>query len=153
MISPAPWRLALLSLAAACALACGCSQDPYGLGDAVPVVGTVTLKGKPFRLKANAFARVWFHPDAAHGNSCPQIPLGDIDADGHYRLATRGRDGAPPGWYKVMVIATENIDPNRPSKRRPSFVPRRYGNPDTSGLRIQVVAAPSAGAYHLVLKD
>jgi hypothetical protein len=150
-------RLALLAAAlllglGAVSLVSSGSSDRYGVGAVVPVSGQLTLNGKPLRLKPNAFARVWFYPDASKGNNCPQVASGDVDAQGHYQLSTRGRDGAAPGWYRVMVIATEHVDPNQPSRRRPSFVAARYGSPQTSGLAVRVVEAPSAGAYDLHLR-
>lgn len=136
----------LLALAA-------CSRpEPYGVGPTVPVKGQILVAGKPLRLPANAFARVWFHPDSAKGNSCPQVPAADLQPDGSFALATRDAPGAPPGWYKVMLVATTHVDPNNPSRRRPAFVAARYGSPDTSGLAVRVVAEPAPGAYDLRLK-
>ena len=140
-----------LPILAAVVLA-GCKADTYKVGPIVPVEGRILVNGKPLCLGERTFGRVWFHPDAAKGNACPQVAAGDIDSAGHYRLTMRGRDGVPPGWYKVMVVAVEQIDAAKPSRRRRSFVPPRYGAIETSGLRVQVVSEPDAGAYDLRLR-
>jgi hypothetical protein len=129
----------------------GCGSDPYGVGQCVPVRGQVLVNGQPLRLPAGAFGRVWFYPDVSRGNTCPQVPSGDLDAEGRFELAVRGRKGAPPGWYRVMVVASEQADPNHPTRKRKSFVHPRYASVDTSGLLLQVVAAPAAEEYNLHL--
>src|SRR5438552_3648121 len=71
-----------------------------GVGTCYPVSGVVRLDGKPVRGKAGT---VLLKPDAAKGNKSPFDAWGTIDGEGSYRVATRGQDGAPPGWYKVVV--------------------------------------------------
>jgi hypothetical protein len=93
---------------------------------------------------------VSFRPDAARGNTTRYEPAGQIDASGNYKLITAGKDGAPPGWYKVSVVAVEPIDPGDPYAPRKSIVNRKYGTPD-SGLAVEVVAEPAPGAYDLKL--
>jgi hypothetical protein len=146
------WFLFPLLLCPLALLVRGDSGDRYGIGQTVPVSGKLLVNGKPLQLKPNAFARVWFHPDAAKGNKCPQVASGDVDSVGNYTLSMRGQHGVPPGWYKVMVIATEHVDPRQPKKKRPSFIQRKYGNVGTSGLRIEVVEAAGAGRYDLKLR-
>ncbi len=147
-----PWReWLLLLLAAGLAAGCGGGADPYGLGETVPVAGTITVNGKPLRLGQGAFGRVWFHPDTSRGNRCPQVPSGVIDAQGGYTLTTREVPGAPPGWYRVMLVATEPVDPRQPSRKR-SLIHARYTAVETSGLAVQVVAKAAPGAYDLKLK-
>jgi hypothetical protein len=143
----------MLNLCGTALLCCGCGDaDPFGVGAMVPVSGQVLVNGKPLHLPGNAFARLWFYPDAAKGNPCPQIAIGDVDADGYYTLSVRGQEGAPLGWYKVLVIATEHVDPDHPSKLRRLFVPKKYGDTATSGLCVQVVRVPQEGAYDLKLQ-
>jgi hypothetical protein len=131
----------------------GCEADAYKVGHIVPVEGRILVNGKPLRLGDRTFGRVWFYPDAAKGNTCPQVATGDIDGEGRYRLTMRGREGVPPGWYKVMVVAVEQIDAAKPARRRQSFVPPRYGAVETSGLCVQAVAEPATGAYDLRLRQ
>jgi hypothetical protein len=142
----------VLPLALGAVALAGCEADTYKVGPTVPVEGRILVNGKPLRLGERTFGRVWFHPDAARGNACPQVASADLDGEGHYRLTMRGRAGVPPGWYKVMVVAVEQIDAAKPSRRRRSFVPTRYGAVETSGLRVQVVEEPASGAYDLHLR-
>lgn len=140
--------MGLLSIGLA---SCG-SGDPYGIGKLVSVEGRILLRGKPLVIEDGEFGRVWFHPDAAKGNKCPQVAVGELDAEGKFRLRTRGQDGAPLGWYKVAVIATEQIDPQRPKRKRRSLVPAVYHAAETSPLSVEVVEEPVAGAYVLKLR-
>jgi hypothetical protein len=132
-------------------LGCGGQSDVYGVGQVVPVEGQVFVQGQPLRLPNGSYGRVWFHPDEGRGNTCPQPAQADIDSEGRFHLTTRGQVGVPPGWYKVMIVATEPGDSRKPSKLRKSFVNRRYAAVETSGLAIEVVASPRPGAYDLKL--
>jgi hypothetical protein len=143
------WSVLLAGLALVLA-GLGCQSDALGIGTTVPVKGAVLVRGRPLHLKG-AFGRVWFYPDADKGNHCSQVAVGDIDANGHYQLHTRDRDGAPVGWYKVMVVAVEQIDPHRPKQPRRCLIHPRYSAIETSGLRVEVVAEPADGAYDLNL--
>ncbi len=144
-------RLYLVPLALLVGASLGCGNDRFSVGKTVPVAGTVTVSGQPLHLDRRAFGKVWYYPDAAKGNGTPQVAFGTIDAEGNYRLFTRGREGAAPGWYRVMVVATEQSDPSRPSRPRRCFVSTRYGALETSGLSVQVVEEPAPGAYDLHL--
>jgi hypothetical protein len=147
---PAGWK-AVVCFLPACLASCG-GNDPYRLGKTVPVEGQVFYKGKPLAINEGEFGRVWFHPDPAKGNKTPQVAVGDIDAEGKFTLATRGQAGVPLGWYKVMIVATEQIDPTQPKRKRQSLVPARYTAVQTSPLTVEVVEQPTAEAYHLQLK-
>src|SRR5438067_5067600 len=132
-------------------LGCGCGRaDPYQVGATVPVEGRVLIKDTPCRLPKGGYGRVWLYPDTAKGNACPQVPAGDIDADGRFRVKTRDTDGAPVGWYKVQVIA------RRPAAKKGAgnepLIPARYGDPERSGLALQVVANAAPGAYDLKVR-
>src|SRR5262249_7571299 len=100
---------------------------------------------------------VLFKPDASKGNTSPFEPTGTVDADGNYTLKTKGKNGAPLGWYKVVVTAHEESPPQHPKspqKHRPvvkTLVPARYGQEKTSDLSIEVVENPTRGAYDLKL--
>jgi hypothetical protein len=127
----------------------GCGK-PAAIPKLVPVVGNVYLDGKPL-----AGGTVSFRPDAAKGNSVKHEPAGEIDDQGNYTLFTAGKEGAPPGWYKVAVVANEppdaqSADPYAPGKSR---IPAHYRNIATSDLIIEVVEKPDANAYDLPLKS
>lgn len=140
---------ALLSMLAAS----GCG-DSSGVGRTFPVVGKVTLNEVPLKAK-NAI--VLFKPDAERGNSSPFEPSSTVEEDGTYTLTTKGKKGAPPGWYKVIVIARDDAPPQHPKnlkKNRPvakSLLPPKYGEAKTSDLSIEVVERPAPGAYDLKL--
>jgi hypothetical protein len=72
---------------------------------------------------------------------------------------TRGKPGAPPGWYKVIVtaVAEPPEHPKAPGKHagRPvaqSLLPAKYGQAKTSDLALEVVEQPASGAYDLKLR-
>lgn len=122
----------LLLLALTLPLACGPADE---VGPTVPVSGSVSSKGKPL-----AKGDVTFHPDKAKGNTSPHLPTGRIEADGSFKLTTRGRDGAPAGWYKVTVHANESTDAKNPYAIPKSAVPKAYTAPDTTKLAHEVKA-------------
>ena len=81
-------------------------------------------------------------------------PSGAIDADGNYYLASKGKDGAPPGWYKVLVFADGNTTDNNPPAHPlpPNWLMNvKYTAESTTDLFIEVVETPSAGAYDLTV--
>jgi hypothetical protein len=138
------WLLVLFLGGAAVMSGSGCGEG--GRSNLVPVAGQVTLNGQPLTS-----GQVVFHPDAARGNTSLDEPRGPIDAQGRYELATVGRKGAAPGWYKVAVIATEPFDPQRPYVLPKSLVPLRYNDPTSAGLPVDVVVNPASRAYDLKL--
>ncbi len=149
-----PARRPLLPLAALVLLAVGCGDDS-GVGTTYPVRGKVTLNSEPLTATTTVIV---FKPDAARGNKTRFEPVGTVDADGQYTLSTKGRRGAPPGWYRVVVSAT--ADPplagraKASLKHRPlpqSLVPAVYGQAKTTPLKVEVVEGPEPGAYDLKL--
>jgi hypothetical protein len=132
------WCLAVLGVLAGC--------GGPATGDLVPVSGRVTVNGQPLTR-----GTISFRPDAARGNDSLQEPYGKIDAQGRYRLLTAGKPGAPRGWYKVLVVSAEAIDPNDPYAPRRSYIDPKYGQVETSGLAVEVVDKPADGAYDLAL--
>lgn len=123
----------------------GC-QDSHGPGKLLSVVGKVTLDGEPLKTGS-----VSFRPDKARGNETLHEPGGEIDETGNYKLYTAGKEGAPPGWYKVIVASAEPIDPNNPYAITKSYIDNRYNSVDSSGLAFEVVEKPAPGAYDLTL--
>src|SRR5437588_5719848 len=98
-------------------LAFGCGDDS-GVGKTFPVEGRVTINQEPLTAKSTV---VLFKPDAAKGNTSTFEPVGTVDENGNYTLMTQGKKGAPPGWYKVVVTATESssVHPNNRQDHRP----------------------------------
>jgi hypothetical protein len=134
----------------ACFVAClaaaglmGCS----GGEELIAVQGIVTMRGRPLTEGS-----VSFRPDASQGNASLHHPTGGIDGEGKYRLWAGRSEGAPPGWYKVVVIA------NEPEKQQPNMVhpgmpkpivDRRYWSPETTPLCIEVRRDAPPGSYDL----
>lgn len=156
-MTPVPARSSRRPLIPAAAVFCallasGCGDDS-GVGTTYPVRGKVSINNEP--LKASTTV-ILFKPNVERGNKTPFEPAGAVDQDGNYSLATKGRQGAPPGWYKVIVTATAMPSERGPGKgssaHRPtpkSLVPAKYGQAKTTPLEIEVVESPSAGAYDL----
>jgi len=126
-----------------CAVICGCGSSGERL---TPVEGKVTLDGAPLTTGS-----VTFHPDAAKGNSTPHIPMGTVDAQGNYKLISAAKEGAPLGWYQVTVTAQAPIDPKNPYAPPKHLIDPRFADTTSSGLQIEVVPSPPAGAYDIKL--
>lgn len=118
----------------------GCGD---GLPSVTPVEGKVLLNGKPFTT-----GRVMTMPDAGRGAG------GEIRPDGTFVLTTfNDGDGALPGIHKAAVRAYENPNVTDPeADLGKSLVPKRYTNPITSGLTIEV-KPEGENAPVLELKD
>lgn len=146
--------LVLLVSASILAIAVSGCGDSSGVGRTFPVSGKATFENAPLTNKTTI---VVFRPDGSRGNTSPFEPTGTVDENGNYALTTKGKSGAPPGWYKVVVTAREEaapVHPQAPKQHRPvakSLLPAKYGQAETSGLSIEVVEKPSAGAYDLKL--
>ena len=145
MQSQQGWNVA--SCVSLCGVICagilGCGANVEKL---TPVAGRVTVNGTPLTTGG-----VTFHPDAAKGNNTPHIPAGTIDAKGNYKLMSATKEGAPLGWYKVTVSAQEPIDAKNPYAPPKHLISPKFSDASTSGLEIEVVASPPAGAYDLKL--
>jgi hypothetical protein len=144
---------AAVTLIVAVGLLSGCGKGgPRGLEKLVPVSGIVTVGDTPLNR-----AGVSFRGDASKGNSTRHIPVGQTDAQGRYELTTAGQKGAPPGWYKVLVIVSQSdMQPpgggtKEPPKAAPSPIGKKYATADTTDLSIEVKDGAGAGAYDLKL--
>jgi hypothetical protein len=129
----------------------GC--DSSGVGKTYPVTGSITVNGKPL---TSATVTVLFKPDAAKGNTTSFEPAGTVDEHGQYRVHTNGKEGAPPGWYKVVVTAFSGQPQHSAAAhdRRPivkSLLPQKYGSAASTTLTIEVVSNPAPAAYDLNL--
>jgi hypothetical protein len=95
---------------------------------------------------------VSFRPDPARGNTSQHHPTGEIDANGNYELYTVGKKGAPPGWYKVLVLADLNQKSGPVHPEMPRWaVHLKYTRPESTDLFVEVVEKPAPGAYDLNL--
>jgi hypothetical protein len=139
--------LVLFCRIACCAALCAGLSGCGGAGDTLtPVAGKVTVNGAPLGTGS-----VTFHPDSAKGNNTPHIPVGYIDAEGNYKVTAATQEGAPLGWYKVTVTAQEPIDPKNPYAPPKHLINPKFSDVNSSGLALEVVANPAAGAYDIEL--
>jgi hypothetical protein len=111
-------------------LSSGCGKRP---ARNVPVQGKVLVDGQPAK-----FGSVTFVPDREKGNTLGAEPAGSIGPDGTFVLATGGKEGAPPGHYKVAVRITAPSDPRNPYSVPRSLIADRFAEADKSGLRVEV---------------
>jgi hypothetical protein len=124
----------------------GCGKESGG-DQLVPVHGKVSYKSQPLMT-----GTVILVADSAKGNMTKHEPRGPIDDQGNFEVDTAGRPGAPPGWYKIAVIANKPVNPSKPYAVTESLLPKKYGNAKTSELTFEVTEKPVAGAYDLLLK-
>lgn len=129
------------SLAIACVTSgCGSASDGPKVS---PVSGVITVDGAPLPK-----AGVAFHPDTAKGNTAKYLPAGTADDKGRYELVTATKQGAPPGWYKVVVSAPV---PARTGGEAPKVGPppfnAKYADPATTDLNIEVKDGAASGSY------
>ena len=146
-----------LTVVCLCAVIAGCGggDDAYKRArpKTVSSTGTITYNGQPL-----AFAIIVLSPQVEGGiaASCRS------DADGKFSLDAFPPDpGAVPGTYRVSVKKNEvskKADPDpashdAPAEEEPegpkSLIPPEYGDPETSGLTIEV---PAAGSETLKLE-
>lgn len=143
------------SFCAAIAFLSGCGANPSpGL---IPVSGKVLVDDKAVQS-----GTVQFRADAQRGNTTMDIPLGVIRSDGSYELTTNERPGAPPGWYRVLIVGDNfkvtnpppsSIWPKIPEGAVPKpLVNERYLYFNQTDLFVEVVESPEADAYVLKLK-
>jgi len=135
----------LIVCSSICALG-GCSGEERFL----PVKGQVFVNGQPLKGATGAIA---FVPDSTKGNATHHEPRAEINDAGEYEIKTVGRIGAPPGWYKVQVMAQRERLLGSKADMIPRWaVPIEYTKAERTPISIEVVARPESGAYDLKLK-
>jgi hypothetical protein len=114
-------------------LCAGCEEGTPSLA---PVTGKVFYQNQPLRRGAIVFVA-----DADRGTNGP-LAQGNIQWDGSYNIQTGGKPGAVPGYYRVTVIAVEEVNSgyHRPTSSPRSLVPEKYRDPQLSGLSCEVKA-------------
>jgi hypothetical protein len=131
-------NLGICGLLLACHWGCGSGNSQKF----TPVAGKVTVNGEPL-----ATGSVTFQPDASKGNNSLHIPVGMLDPQGNYKLMAAKAEGAPLGWYKVSVSAQQPIDPKNPYAPPKHLINPKFGDANTSGLAVEVIAKATPGAY------
>jgi hypothetical protein len=104
-----------------------------------PVKGKVLFNGAPV-----ADGRVTYIPVGEKPNNV--WPEGTIDVNGVYTLKTQGKDGAPVGMYRAIVI------PGADSKKVTMMMNPLFSNRTQSPFMIEVVENKPEGGYDLTLK-
>lgn len=104
-----------------------------GNGSLVPVRGTVEIHDAPL-----ATGTIVFVPDESRGNSGP-LAQAEIQTDGSFQLHTGDVPGVAPGWYRVTVVAVDRRSADV------SLLPRKYSDPDLSGLSCEIHAGKENG--------
>ena len=142
-----PIQIAIFWTVILCVGLVGCQQK---VGEPLfPVTGRIMLDGQPLprgslTLRIEATGQSWHQP------------TGMIDDEGRFIVYTNGREGAPPGAYRVIVFVTEAATTEkgaaRPGLPR-SLIPARYNDPEQTPLHVRVVAQPSLNAYNLELNS
>jgi len=131
---------------------CGCFRDGTSGVMTVPVTGIVRYQGKPLPRGSISFQPV----QPAQG--FPMRPAsGTIDETGRYAMSTFAKgDGVIPGEYQVRIMSYEtDPSPEMPASKAVWIIPKRYGNPNESGLSITI--SETSGSSNVVkdfeLKD
>lgn len=133
---------ALPALAIIALIVCGCGAHDYRDSlPLAPVHGTVTYKGKPLDSGQVVFVQ--------EKDTVGVVTTGLIQADGSYKMATAGRDGAMVGWNRVIVRPYQPAS-RKPSDALPSPLPEEYSWADKTPLRFEV--KPGQNEYLIVLE-
>jgi hypothetical protein len=120
-------------------------ENRLKLGTVVPVSGRVTVGEEPLEE-----GTITFIPEPSKGNTSVFFATGVVE-NGTYQVSTEGKNGVPPGWYKVIVYDTSLAklpSPGRPPSR---FHPR-FSDPDHTPLCIQIEES-SAKSYDFALTE
>ncbi|MDB5336114.1 MAG: hypothetical protein JWN70_1733 [Planctomycetaceae bacterium] len=123
----------LPSLIAFPLLAIGCAPAPP---KTVKVKGIVSFNGEKLTSGTISFVPTTITP----GEAIHPVTV-ELDNGGNYNLSTfNAGDGVSPGQYSVTVVSYDRPpDPATPGQEVWS-IPRKYGNPQASGLRAEIRA-------------
>lgn len=120
----------------------GCSKGPVNK-PVFPVSGQVVLDGKPV-----PYASITLFAQNVDGAT--ERPNAVADKNGKFSLTTYSRDdGAPAGNYVAVVEARKQIVKNGDSDFGDNYLPARYGNAQSSDLKIEVRPEPNELALKL----
>lgn len=134
--------IALAVSAMAVIVSAGCGGTPAP--ELIPVVGKVTIDGKPAKEGAVAFRDV---------STGAIQPAGLITEDGSYKIYSGQQEGAPAGEYRVVVFVRKT--PRTPSGEIAGLptviVNKRFTDANSTPLKITVQEGSPAGAYDLAV--
>ncbi|MFN0019514.1 MAG: hypothetical protein ACKVP0_14740 [Pirellulaceae bacterium] len=112
-----------------------------------PVSGKVLVDGEPL---TKGF--VVFHPDDDRPIAGADLPRGELNKEGVYELRSGERVGAPPGNYRVVIVAQDmnSRAPDARSAVHPEPKPlinRLYFDAEKTPLRADVKKDAAPGDY------
>jgi hypothetical protein len=115
----------------------GCSASA-SVGTYFPVEGQVTLGKRPLVGGTVSLLPLDREGDVPHSE-------GTIDVQGHYKILTAGKQGAPLGRYRA-IVTTSGED-----KTQDSQFNSVYSHSENSPLTLEVLENAPAGYYDLKL--
>jgi hypothetical protein len=112
-----------------------------------PVRGRVLYNGQG----VSPATVVFFPVDSGNENADKLRPFAYVESDGQFQLKTYVTgDGAPPGKYRVSIIAPSSVGtskkdqpvdaktPAGPAVRVPPEIAKKYANVDTAGIEVNI---------------
>ena len=140
-----PRLVSAAALAVALGLAAGCGGGPK----LVPVEGKVFVNDQPVQAGETVKGYVVLHPDQTKGNTTQEQVSAEIGPDGSFKVLTRDKEGAPPGWYKVTVDLAKT-NPKDPYDYK-ALIDGKYLEKEKSGIVFDVIENPEPGRYDIKL--
>jgi len=117
------------------------------------VAGKITVAGAAL----TAGNLEYLAADLQQARSQPRS-VGTIQPDGSYEMQTAGFGGVPPGKYKVVIYAPAEPseitlprslqESNNPAETK-WLINKKYANPGTTDLVVDVVESPPSNAFDL----
>ena len=146
------WNYLCVALVSMSLAGCGTG----GADGLVAVTGTVTYEGSPLEDGTVGFAPV----DPTVG----QPANGKITNGKFTMLTSASSPGVVPGDYKVRIVSLDldsvqglppgvAPNPNTPPPEPASLIPKKYGDPNTSGLTVTVSSGMSELNFELDSKE
>jgi hypothetical protein len=120
-----------------------CSKKNADVPDTVPVSGKVTADGQP--VSGGNVSFLAFDKEQKTG----AMIAGQIDSTGGYVLFTGGKEGAPPGRYKVTV--SPSMMPTGDNKMPTMPFNTKFSDALKTPLVVTVSANAPPGTYDLKL--
>lgn len=133
-------------------LGCGAGSDRGYITheeELLPVSGQVMFEGKPASNATVVLYRTEAPPpiesdSETTSNDPPLNPRGTCDRNGKFQLFTYAiGDGAPAGDY-LVTVSWQDPEGRGRDENYPELLPRRYQNPKTSGLKVQITEGMTA---------
>lgn len=122
-------------------LLAGCGKQ-YGT---VPVRGKVTFNGGPMPTSGV----VYFTPTETFGNHPLRPAAANFGTDGVYSVSSfADAEGLFPGKYEAHLHCWK-VPPTMTGPKEVSYLPAKFGKPNTSGLTVTVEEGSSAKEFNI----